>query len=139
MAPPAAQPVRPPAQLPPAAASPNSVRSGERWYGLMTCEARADNGDFSQAYQAHFEAEVGKVAISLHRRNAMVAENLTGQLASNRLDVIGFGYRVNDPDRMWQFRFTGSITAGAPIYALKGDMLRGQESIRKCELTIARM
>ena len=34
---------------------------------------------------------------------------------------------------------TGSITAGAPIYALKGDMLRGQESVRKCELVIAKM
>ncbi len=115
------------------------MRSGERWYGLMTCEARADNGEFSQAYQAHFEAEVGKVAISLHRRDAIRAENLTGQFGSNRLDVTGFGYRVNDPDRMWQFRFTGSITAGAPIYALKGDMLRGQESVRKCELVIAKM
>ncbi|MAF03065.1 MULTISPECIES: S1C family serine protease [unclassified Herbaspirillum] len=148
MAPPAAlpaQPVRPPAQLPPAGAAqsapanPNSVRSGERWYGLMTCGARADNGEFSQAYQAHFEAEVGKVAISLHRRDAIRAENLTGQFGSNRLDITGFGYRVNDPDRMWQFRFTGSITAGAPIYALKGDMLRGQESVRKCELVIAKM
>jgi len=137
--------LRPPTQTPPATAAPaapgtsNNVRSGERWYALMTCQARADQGEYSQAYQARFEAEVGSDSVTLHRRNGMVAEALTGQLGRDRLDLTGFGYRLSNPDLMWKYRFNGVIKAGAPIYAVKGDMLRGEESIRKCELVIARM
>ncbi len=138
-------PLRPPVQTPPGSAvpaapgTPNNARNGERWYALMTCQARADNGEFSQAYQARFEAEVANDGIALHRRNAQVAEALAGQLGRDRLDIAGFGYRISNPDLIWKFRFNGAIQAGASIYAIKGDMLRGEESIRKCELVIARM
>lgn len=101
---------------------------------MMSCDAHADNGENYGAYQARFTMEINGRNVNVYRKNNIVVETLTGDIANNTLDLRGFGYRTSKPDAMWQFKFNGTFAAGAQVYSGKGYMLRSGTPIRACDL-----
>lgn len=118
---------------------PPPASSAERWAGLMSCNARQGNDARSVAYQAKFVMEVSGNLVTVHRLTPKVAETLTGQITNNMLELKGEGFRLETPDRRWQFKIAGSLQPGAPIYTGEGDMLTKGKAIRACELTMTRV
>jgi hypothetical protein len=116
-----------------------SANGAERWTGLMSCDAREGKDARSVAYQAKFAMEVSGNLVTIHRLTAKVAETLTGQITNNMLELKGEGFRLETPDRRWQFKIAGSIQPGAPIYTGAGNMLTKGKAIRACELTMTRL
>jgi hypothetical protein len=142
----ASQPVAPPPAASPPVVTPPVVAAAvvpappvEKWKGLMTCEARPDKGQFHEGYQARFDVEVAGPAVTMRRKNAMVAEALTGRANNSRIDLRGVGYRLDNPDLIWQFRFAGDFPAGATIVTAKGSMMVGVKPVRQCEVVITRI
>lgn len=112
--------------------------SAPQWTGLMSCGARMDDKT-RVAYQAKFVMEIRDNLVTVHRLTPKVAETLTGQITNNLLELHGEGYKLETPDRRWQFKIAGSIQPGAPIYAGAGNMLTKGKPIRACELTMTRL
>ncbi|WP_050479234.1 S1C family serine protease [Herbaspirillum rhizosphaerae] len=139
---PQAPPAQPPAQsraLPPAPTASAPAGTSEKWNGLMSCDARSDNGDNSAAYQARFSMEINGATVNVYRRNNLVVETLTGNISNNTLDLRGIGYRANNPGLLWQFRFSGQFSAGSSVFSGKGNMLRDGTPIRACDLIMTRI
>ena len=72
----------------------------------MSCDANINNG--KSAYQAKFTMEVNDGTVNAYRKNDIVVETLTGNIANNMLDLQGIGYRIiSNPNAIWQFKFSG--------------------------------
>ena len=112
--------------------------NAERWSGLMSCDARKDDGPRNAAYQAIFAMEVSGNSVNVHRQTAQAAETLSGKITDNMLELYGEGYRIEAPARKWQFKISGPLQPGAPIYAGTGNMLVNGKAVRACELTMTR-
>lgn len=129
----------PPAASPPSPPSAPSVPSAA-WSGQMQCTARQGGAPADAAYQADFDVQVVESTVTLRRRDDKVAEALTGRIADGLLELKGVGYRLDQPDEIWKFRFTGNYQSGtvAQPYSGAGSMLLGREAIRACQVTIRR-
>lgn len=98
----------------------------------MSCDANTNNG--KSAYQAKFTMEVNGGTVNAYRKNDIVVETLTGNIANNMLDLQGIGYRISNPDVIWQFKFNGELSVGASVYKAKGHMLSSGAPVRACDL-----
>ncbi|KIH85240.1 S1C family serine protease [Pseudomonas batumici] len=125
-----------PAPTPVPAPVPGPVSTAEKWNGWMSCGARADKGTNFAAYQARFTMEVNDGAVNAYRKNDTFVETLTGNIAHNMLDLHGIGYRISNPNVIWQFSFNGEFPVGSKVYTGKGHMLRAGTPIRDCDLTM---
>jgi hypothetical protein len=107
------------------------IASG-RWSALMACDANRFRTD-RPPYQAKFIAEVSGDQVTLHRKNAVVEEVLSGTIAGDSMELNGMGYRMQQRNVTWQFKFSGTFTGNAKIYTAKGDMLtNANRSVRSC-------
>jgi S1-C subfamily serine protease len=111
----------------------------EKWYGLMSCDARQNQAKEHPAYQAKFQMDVTGSTVNVYRKNDRVVESLTGHIANNALALRGVGYLASSPDKLWQFRFNGEFPAGASIFSGTGNMLLSGNPIRTCDLTMTRI
>ncbi|RXZ39086.1 hypothetical protein D9O50_05300 [Oxalobacteraceae bacterium CAVE-383] len=98
----------------------------------MACDANRFRTD-KPAYQTKFIAEVNGNQVTLHRKNAVVEEVLSGTIAADGMVLNGMGYRLQQRNVSWQFKFSGTFTGNAKIYTAKGDMLtNASRSVRSC-------
>ncbi|MDB5989877.1 MAG: hypothetical protein JWQ10_1280 [Herbaspirillum sp.] len=105
-----------------------------RWNALMACDANRFRND-RPAYQTKFIAEVNGDQVTLHRKNAVVEEVLSGTVAGDGMELNGMGYRLQQSNLPWQFKFSGNFTGNAKIYTAKGDMLtNASRSVRSCTI-----
>ena len=111
----------------------NTVANG-RWNAMMACGANQFLAD-RPPYQARFIAEVNGDQVTLHRKNVVAEEVLSGTIVGDNLELNGMGYRLQQPNLPWQFRFSGTFTGNAKIYTAKGDMLtKANRSARSCTI-----
>jgi hypothetical protein len=111
------------------------IASG-RWNALMACDANKFRND-RPAYQTKFIAEVNGDQVTLHRKNAVVEEVLSGVIAGDGMDLNGMGFRLEQPNSPWQFKLSGTFTGNDKIYTAKGDMLvNASRSVRSCTVVM---
>ena len=130
-----------PKPQPPAASPPSApLAPSAAWSGQMQCAARPGGAPADAAYQADFDVQVVESTVTLRRKDDKVAEALTGRIADGLLELKGVGYRLDQPDEIWKFRFTGNYQGGtvAQPYNGAGNMLLGRDAIRACQVTIRR-
>jgi hypothetical protein len=126
---------------PAAAASilaPGAPAAGQSWRGVMACDARADGGKNPEAYEARFTVELQGNMVNLSRRTTHVAESLSGQITSERLELRGTGYRIGEQTRPWRLDFSGSFPPGATVYEGKGGLSSNGRKLRNCEMRMMR-
>jgi hypothetical protein len=107
-----------------------------RWRAVMSCDANRLAAD-KPAYQARFAAEVNGDKVTLHRKNAVAEEVLSGTINDDNLPLAGTGYRFKQSNFPWTFKFTGAFTGNGKIYTGNGEMLntRGRTA-RVCTLVM---
>ena len=120
------------------AASTSTAIVSDHWNGIMSCAARTDITPNRPAYNAKFSMELNGNSATVHRRNALVDETLTGYIAGNRLELHGNGYRVENPGLKRQFTIAGAMQDSVGAYSGTGSMLVNNKAVRACELTMVR-
>jgi hypothetical protein len=115
------------------ATAARSIANGN-WKALMACDANRFRQD-RPAYQANFSAEVNGDKVTLHRKNAVAEEVLSGTIVNDSLVLNGMGYRLQQPNSPWHFKFSGTFTGNAKIYSANGDLLTNRgRSARSCTI-----
>lgn len=117
------------------AAAGQSIANGA-WKAVMACDASRLRSN-SKPYQANFSAEVNGDRVTLHRKNTVAEEVLSGTVMGDSLALDGMGYRLQQSNITWMFKFSGSFTGNAKIYSANGDMVtKGGKVARSCTVVM---
>ncbi len=107
------------------------------WKALMSCDANKVN-PARGPYQARFLVEVNGNMVTLHRQNKVAVEALSGAIDGNMLVLTGMGSRIDNPNNVWQYKFSGPFAGNSSVYSANGDMLSRNKSVRSCTLMLIR-
>ncbi|KAF1045784.1 MAG: hypothetical protein GAK35_01274 [Herbaspirillum frisingense] len=102
----------------------------------MSCDANRLRQN-TTPYQANFSAEIIGDRVTLHRKNKVAEEVLSGSVVNENLALSGMGYRFGQPNSGWMFKFTGFFTGNAKIYTANGEMTtKAGRTARVCNIVM---
>ncbi len=106
------------------------------WRAVMSCGANRYFND-SKPLHVSFIAEVNGDRVTLHRKNKVAEEVLSGVVRDKQMQLDGVGYRLQAPLGSWTYKFDGQFTRNGRIYSGNGDMLaKTGQSTRSCTLVM---
>lgn len=134
-----AEAAKQPGDVPPGVISVISSADGgtTRWTGEMNCSALGKT-EMNKSYHPTMDMIMDSKGIRLSHQTELATNTLYGRVNERTLFLKGIGFRIQEPQRNWEWALSGPFTPENGKIYTKGHLLANGKPVRTCELELTK-